>query len=160
MADAITPMPAAALPFPIARPPTRTRKKRFRGVRIGLVASELLALTALALILAPLAAQVRWSGAGRLLSGWTDLRDAHATCQQVVRESDSLRNRAHMVHPQQGAWSWTRLDDGRFRVIGHSESRTRSGAVRRTRYQCDLVPLTSNGRWRVDRLVISPDNPS
>lgn len=161
MTGPITPGRAAALPFPIVRPAGHTRRNRSRGgIRVGLIASELLALTALVLILAPLAGQVRWSSASRLLSGWPDLRDAHATCQQFVREWDDLRNRARMVHPEGGAWSWTRLDDGRFRIIGHSDSRTRSGILRRTRYQCDLVPLTSNGRWRVDNLVISHERPA
>jgi hypothetical protein len=160
MADAITPVRAAALPFPMVQPPGRTRRKRSRGIRVGLVASELLSLTALVLILAPLASQIRWSGASRLLTGWSDLRDAHATCQQFVRESESLRNRARMARPQGGAWSWTRLDDGRFRIMGHSDSRTRSGTLRRTRYQCDLVPLTSNGRWRVDSLVVIHERPA
>ena len=160
MTGPITPVRAAALPFPIVRPPGHTRRKTSRGIRIGLIASELLALTALVLILAPLAGQVRWSSASRLLAGWPDLRDAHAACQQFVRESDNPRNRGRVVRPEGGAWSWTRLDDGRFRIIGHSDSRTGAGTLRRTRYQCDLVPLTSNGRWRVDSLVISHERPT
>jgi len=160
MADAITPVRVAALPFPVVPVPGRTQRKQARGIRIGLVASELVALTALVLILAPLAGQLRWSNASRLLAGWPDLRDAYATCQQFVRESDSLRNRARVLRPQGGAWSWVRLDDGRFRIVGHSDSRSPSGSLHRTRYQCDLVPLTSNGRWRVDSLVLSHERPT
>jgi hypothetical protein len=151
MADSITPVRVAALPFPAVRP-----RKRPNGIRIGLIACELLSLIALAAILAPSAGHLRWSGASRLLAGWPDLRDANAACQEFVRESDSLRARAP-IDPirDSGAWSWTRLDDGRFRILGYTDGRTRSGAVRRTRYQCDLAPLTSNGRWRVDSLVVS-----
>jgi len=159
MADSITPVRVAALPFPMVEPRSSTRTTRARGIRIGLVASELVAVTALVLILAPMAGQLRWSQASHMLAGWSDLRDAHATCQQFVRESDSLRNRLRMLRPQEGAWSWSRLDDGRFRIVGQNDSRTPSGDLRRTLYQCDLVPLTSSGRWRVDRMVISHERP-
>ena len=160
MAGPITPVRAAAIPFPIVQPPSRTRKKQSRGIQIGLIAFEILSLTALVLILVPLVGQLRWLNPSRLLAGWPDLRDAHATCQQFVRQSDSLRNRVPTALQRGGAWSWARLDDGRFRIIGRSDSWTRSGTLHRTRYQCDLAPLTSNGRWRVDRLTVSRDPPS
>jgi hypothetical protein len=160
MADSITPVRVAAIPFPVVGPPDRTRRKGHRGIRIGLVASEILSLTALLFILLPMVGQLRWFQPSGMLAGWPELRDAHATCQQFLRQWDSLRNRARTVREAGGGWSWTRLDDGRFRIVGHSETRTNSGALRRARYQCDLAPLTSSGRWRVDSLVVTRERPS
>lgn len=155
MADAITPVRVAALPMPAI-----ARRKRSHGSRAGLVACELLSLAALAYIVLPQATRVEWSRAARFLSSWSDLRDAHTTCQQFVRRADSLRRPAAAQSPLTAeSWTWKRLDDGRFRIRGVTDRRARDGALSRTRYQCDLIPLTSNGRWRVDSLLVSRERP-
>jgi len=154
MTDSITPIRIVSVSDRVIR-----RKRRAPpGMRLGLVACELMALAALFAILAPMAAEIRLPGVRRFLAGWPDLRDAHATCQRFVRETDRLRGRTTATHAA-GSWSWLRLDDGRFRILGSMDGRTRSGMVRRTRYQCDMVPLNSDGRWRVDSLAVSRGPP-
>jgi hypothetical protein len=119
-------------------------------VRLGLVACEILSLTALLIILLPLADQVRLPSVARFLAGWPDLSDAHAACQQFVRQGGHAA-----AAPEVGTWTWLRLNDGRFRIIGTMEQPTAKSGVGLTRYQCDVAPLNSDGRWRVDGLVMS-----
>jgi hypothetical protein len=156
MTDFITPIRIVPVPDRLIR----GRRRRPPGVRLGLLACELMSLAALVAILAPRAADVRLPGVSRFLSGWPDLRDAQATCQQFVRETNSrLRDRTTGTQAR-GGWSWRRLEDGRFRILGSMDGRSRSGKVRRTRYQCDMAPLSSDGRWRVDSLAVSRGPPS
>jgi hypothetical protein len=151
MTDSITPVGVAALPLRLPR-----RRQRHQGTRLGLVACELLSLIALITIVAPAVRQIPWPVTTGLLADSPDLRDAHTTCQQLVRQADSLRGRRVVTSPDDSrSWSWRRLEDGRFRIVGQVDGRTRSGVARRTSYQCDLVPLNSNGRWGVDRLTVS-----
>jgi hypothetical protein len=155
MTDFITPIRIV----PVSNRVIRRKRVRPPGVRLGLLACELMSLAALFAILAPRAAEVRLPGVSRFLSGWPDLRDAHATCQQFVRETNRLRDRTTAMQAR-GGWSWRRLDDGRFRILGSMDRRSRSGTVRRTRCQCDMAPLSSDGRWRVDSLAVSRGPPS
>lgn len=155
MTDFITPIRMV----PVSDRVIRRNRRRPPRMRLGLVACELVSLAALFSILAPRAAEVRLPGVSRFLAGWPDLRDAHATCQRFVRETDSLRGRATATQAR-GGWTWLRLEDGRFRILGSMDGRTRSGTVRRTRYQCDMAPLNSDGRWRVDSLAVSRGPPS
>jgi hypothetical protein len=153
MTDFITPIRIVSVSDRVIR-----RKRRPPRVRLGLLACEVMSLAALFAILAPKAAEVRLPGVSRFLSSWPDLRDAHAICQQFVRKTDSLRGRTTAMQAP-GGWSWRRLDDGRFRILGSMDGRSRRGTLRRTRYQCDMAPLSSDGRWRVDSLAISRGPP-
>jgi hypothetical protein len=132
------------------------RRKRRPRLRLGLVACEVLCLTALFTILVPLAGQVRVPSVSRFLAGWPDLSDAHATCRQFVRRAEAAQGGE--ASREAGKWSWRRLDDGRFRIVGALDHPTTAGGIRRTRYQCDLVLLNSEGRWRVDSLAVSRES--
>lgn len=155
MTDFITPIRIVSVSDRVVR----RKRRRPPGVRLGLLACEVMSLAALFAILAPRAAEVRLPGVSRFLSGWPDLRDAYATCQQFVRQTKSLRDRTTATQARAG-WSWRRLEDGRFRILGSMEARSRSGTVHRTHYQCDMAPLSSDGRWRVDSLAVSRGPPS
>jgi hypothetical protein len=132
------------------------RRKRRRRPPLGLIACEVLSLAALFTILVPLAAQVRLPSVGRFLASWPDLSDAHATCRQFVKRAEAGQGEG--MSREAGNWSWRRLDDGRFRILGVLDHATAAGGVQRTRYQCDLVPLNSEGRWRVDSLALSRES--
>jgi hypothetical protein len=132
------------------------RRKRRRRPRVGLLACEVLSLAALFTILVPLAAQLRLPSMGRFLVSWPDLSDAHATCRQFVKRAEAGQDQG--MNREAGNWSWRRLDDGRFRILGALDHPTPAGGIRRTRYQCDLVPLNSEGRWRVDSVALSRES--
>jgi hypothetical protein len=149
MASSITPIRIAPLSERVIR---RKRRRRIR-MRLGIVACEIVSLAALFAILMLLAGQVRLSSVGRFLAGWPDLSDAHATCRQFVRQAE-IGSKVPMTVREVGPWSWLRLEDGRFRVIGTLDHITASGGVRRTGYQCDLALLNTDGRWRLDSLAI------
>lgn len=156
MMDSITPIRIVSISDRVIR----RRRRQAPRIRLGLVACEVISLAALLAIVTPMASEIRMPGVGRFLAGWPDLRDAHAACQRFVRESESVRSRSKTPPPQERAgWTWLRLDDGRFRVLGSMDGRTDSGRLRRTQYQCDLAPLNSDGRWRVDSLAISLARP-
>jgi len=136
------------------------RKRRRPRMRLGLIACEVLSLAALCTVLVSLAGQARVPRLSGFLAGWPDLRDAHAACSQFVQQSAIGRGVATTTAAREvGGWRWLRLDDGRFRILGTLERPTASG-LRRTRYQCDLSPLNSAGRWRVDSLAISGEDVS
>ena len=151
MASSITPIRIAPLSERVIR---RERRRRIQ-MRLGIVACEIVSLAALFAILLLLAGQVRLPGLQRFLAGWPDLSDAHAACRQFVRQAEiGSKGTVPMTVRELGTWSWLRLQDGRFRIVGTLDHFTASGGVRRTGYQCDLALLNSDGRWRLDSLAI------
>jgi hypothetical protein len=149
MTSSITPIRIAPISDRMIR-----RKRRRPRMRLGLVACEVLSLAGLFAILLPLVGEVRVPSVTRFLAGWPDLSDAHIACRHFVRQSMIGRSEAGAIATHEvGGWSWLRLEDGRFRILGTLDRPTASGP-RRTRYQCDLAPLNSEGRWRVDSLAI------
>jgi hypothetical protein len=111
------------------------------------VALELVTLTALLASLASMIPGEARAG-DRLPPVGIGPRDAYAAC-------------AHFIGgwpPNIDAWNWTKLPDGRFRVLGYADAQSPVGERHRTYYQCDLVQL-NEGRWRLDSLAVSTSRP-
>ncbi|HZM25904.1 MAG TPA: hypothetical protein VFB89_00950 [Gemmatimonadales bacterium] len=149
-------MSSSITPIRIAPISDRMIRRKRRRPRLGLLACEVLSLAALFTILVPLTAQVRLPSVGRFLVSWPDLSDAHAICRQFVKRAEAGQEES--TSREVGNWGWRRLDDGRFRILGALDHPTVSGGIRRIRYQCDLAPLNSQGRWRVDSLAFSRES--
>ena len=127
--------------------------------RWAMVGSELVTVTALLASLASIR-PLRAAPAGReLLPGGSGPRDAYVACARFVEGGATPGRRVSPgAPPAIAAWQWTRLDDGRLRVVGYTDSRSPLGEPHRTYYQCDLAQLET-GRWRLDSLAVSPGRP-
>ncbi|MGE5230766.1 MAG: hypothetical protein ACM3NS_03430 [Deltaproteobacteria bacterium] len=121
----------------------------------ALAGCELVTLTALLMSLASFAPRRPPSGGDQLLPAGTGPREAFAACARFIGGGampDAPGTAARL--PTIGAWRWTRLNDGRFRVRGYTDARSPAGERHRTYYQCDLDEL-SPGRWRLDSVTVS-----
>lgn len=122
------------------------------------VALELVTLTALLASLASMIPGEARAG-DRLPAAGTGPRDAYAACAHFVGGWPTHRkDRKQAAPPSIDAWQWTKLPDGRFRVLGYADAQSPVGERHRTYYQCDLVQLNA-GRWRLDSLAVSTNRP-
>lgn len=122
------------------------------------VALELVTLTALLASLASMIPGEARAG-DRLPPVGIGPRDAYAACAHFIGGWPTPgRHGSEAAPPNIDAWNWTKLPDGRFRVLGYADAQSPVGERHRTYYQCDLVQL-NEGRWRLDSLAVSTSRP-